>query len=268
MPPLQAAVKDLRSQVCREACLTVAYIAKQLGIKSEYFFEPLMSTLFNLLVANAKVVSITGSSTILLVYECVPTHRLITPLQTQMQSKAKDIRRHVCQVLKVILQNWPANIIQKNLGIVVEIMKKGISDADGEARTLTRGSFADFRDLFPQAANQVLDSLDPLQRRQVQQSLDKQQPSSQAGGGGGGVHKTNGTSGGAAKAGNTSSLTRQGSIKKPTGIISGIPMLASRASPAKTPGGGLVGVNSGRSTSAIDLQAANRARQHHFSTLK
>lgn len=38
-------------------------------------------------------------------------------------------------------------------------------------------------------------------------------------------------------------------------------MLSSRASPVKT-------VNSGRSTSAIDLQAANRARQHHFSTLK
>jgi len=37
-----------------------------------------------------------------------------------------------------------------------------------------------------------------------------------------------------------------------------IPVLSSRASPARTPG-------SGRSSSAIDLQAANRARQQHFS---
>jgi len=41
-------------------------------------------------------------------------------------------------------------------------------------------------------------------------------------------------------------------------------MLSSRASPVKT-----VNSNTGRSTSAIDLQAANRARQHHhFNTLK
>lgn len=47
-----------------------------------------------------------------------------------------------------------------------------------------------------------------------------------------------------------------GSLKK-----TGIPVLAARSSPAKT-------ATPGRSTSAIDLQAANRARQHHFSTLR
>lgn len=47
-----------------------------------------------------------------------------------------------------------------------------------------------------------------------------------------------------------------GSMKK-----TGIPVLAARTSPAKT-------ATPGRSTSAIDLQAANRAKQHHFSTLR
>lgn len=238
--------------------MTVALIAQKLGIKSEFFMEPMMGTLFALLVANAKIVSITGSGTIMIIYESVNSHRLIPPLQTQMLSKSKDIRRAVCNVIKVIFQNWPPQMIQKNINIVIEIMKKGIVDADGEARTITRSCFQDFKNLFPQAANAVLDSLDPLQRRQVLQNLEKQQqlqhhagvPSASSL-----VHpKTNGTS-----KPNTGSLTRQGSIKKTS--ISGIPMLSSRASPVKT-------VNSGRSTSAIDLQAANRARNHHFSTLK
>lgn len=124
MPPMQSAVKDLRSQVCREACVTVAHIAQQLGVKSEYFVEPMMGNLFTLLVANAKVVSITGCSTLLVIYESVPTHRLLPPLQTQMQSKSKDIRRAVCSVMKVVFQNWPTAIIQKQTIIVNEIMKK------------------------------------------------------------------------------------------------------------------------------------------------
>lgn len=267
MPPLQSAVKDLRSQVCREACQTVAFIALKLGTKSEYFMEPMMGTLFGLLVANAKIVSVTGSSAIVIIYESVHTHRLIAPLQTQMQSKSKDIRRAVCNVLKVIFQHWAPQIIQKNLPVVIEIFKKGIVDADSEARTLTRQCFPDLKELFPQAANTVMDSLSALERRTLQQNLERQQQ--QGGGSGGGRGdismgslghpKTNGTSG---TRSNTSSLTRQGSIKKPAiSGISGIPMLSSRASPVKT-------VNSGRSTSAIDLQAANRARQHHFSTLK
>jgi hypothetical protein len=47
-----------------------------------------------------------------------------------------------------------------------------------------------------------------------------------------------------------------GSLKK-----TGIPVLAARSTPVKI-------ATPGRSTSAIDLQAANRAKQHHFSTLR
>ncbi|CAL8143600.1 unnamed protein product [Orchesella dallaii] len=252
MPPMQLAVKDLRSQVCREACLTVAYIAQQLGAKSEHFFEPIMANMFSLLVANAKVVSITGFSAILIIYESVHTHRLVPPLQTQMQSKSKEIRRAVCSVLKVIFQCWPASIIQKQNSIVNEIMKKGLTDADPEARMLARECFSDFQRMFPSAASVVVDALDPLQRRALLTSMNQQQAGQSSGATGSLGPKANGTN---KTATNTSSLTRQGSIKK-----TGIPMLSSRASPVKT-------VNSGRSTSAIDLQAANRARQHHFSTL-
>jgi len=124
MPPLQNAVKDLRSQLGREACITVAHMSQQLGVKAECFIEPMLPSLFSLLVANAKVVSITGASTIQLVYESIPSWRLLPPLQVQMQSKSKEVRRAVCACINTILNQWPPQTIQRHANVVHDVIKK------------------------------------------------------------------------------------------------------------------------------------------------
>lgn len=53
--PLQGSVKDLRSQVVREACITIAFLAESLGLKFERSAELLLSTLINLIQNSAKV---------------------------------------------------------------------------------------------------------------------------------------------------------------------------------------------------------------------
>lgn len=53
--PLQSSIKDLRSQVVREACITIAYLTKNLGMKFERPAELLLSTLINLIQNSAKV---------------------------------------------------------------------------------------------------------------------------------------------------------------------------------------------------------------------
>jgi len=174
MVPLQSAVKDLRSQVGREACLTVAYLAFQLGVKADTFVEPMLPTLFTLLVANAKIVSVTGASTLCLVYEFVPSFRLLPPLQGQMMSKSKEVRRAACSVLKIILETWPLVQIQKNTNVVSEVMKKGLTDADADTRQTARETFPTFQKVFPGNAKAILDSLEPLQQRQLQASLSAQ----------------------------------------------------------------------------------------------
>jgi CLIP-associating protein 1/2 len=252
---MQAAVKDLRSQIGREACLTVAYIAYQLGIKCEFFMEPLIPTLVSLLVANAKVVTITGSATISIIYEYVPSWRLIPPLQAQMMSKSKEVRRAICSVLKIILTHWPHATIQKQAMPFHDIMKKGLSDADADARTMAREAFPLFQQSHPGLAQSILDSLEPLQKRQLMASINQTSstlPKNTS------LHRHNHN--GSANPPTTTatpSLSRQGSMKR-----TNIPVLASRASPVKT------ATPAGRSTSAIDLQAAHRAKQQHFSTMR
>lgn len=124
MPPLQAAVKDLRSQLGREACITVAHVAQQLGLKAEFLIEPMLPALFSLLVANAKIVSIMGAATILLVYECIPSFRMLPPLQVQMQSKSKEVRRAACSCVRTVLLQWPPPTIQKHANVIYEVLKK------------------------------------------------------------------------------------------------------------------------------------------------
>jgi len=124
VPPMQSAVKDLRSQVGREACITVAFLAKRLGSKGDIFVDLLLGSMFSLLIANAKIVSITGTSTIATIYDSVHSYRLIPPLLVQMQQKAKDIRRVVCMATKIVLQSWPSNIVNRNPQTLQEVVKK------------------------------------------------------------------------------------------------------------------------------------------------
>lgn len=53
--PLQASLKDLRSQVVREACITVAFLAQNLGSKFDRPAELLLPCLINLIQNSAKV---------------------------------------------------------------------------------------------------------------------------------------------------------------------------------------------------------------------
>lgn len=53
--PLQAIIKDLRSQVVREGCITVAYLSTILGSKLDRMAEILMIPLINLIQNSAKV---------------------------------------------------------------------------------------------------------------------------------------------------------------------------------------------------------------------
>ena len=51
----QVSVKDLRSQVVREACITIAYMSQLLRLKVDRFLEALMQNLINLIPNSAKV---------------------------------------------------------------------------------------------------------------------------------------------------------------------------------------------------------------------
>ena len=46
--------------------------------------------------------------------------------------------RFCCEFLNQLLHTWPTHILEKHIAILQEAIKKGISDADSEARSFAR----------------------------------------------------------------------------------------------------------------------------------
>lgn len=137
--PLQTTIKDLRSQVVREACITIAYLAKTLANKFDKAAEYLLQPLINLIQNSAKVMASAGTVTVRFIILNTHSARLIPIITTNAAtSKSKDIRRACCEFLEIMLAQWPAYPLEKHVAALQEAVKKGIADADPDARVISR----------------------------------------------------------------------------------------------------------------------------------
>lgn len=132
-------LKELRSQVIREACITIAYMCKVIKNRLDVFCVHIFQELINLIQNSAKVIS--SASTITVKYVIKYTHApKLIPIITQnlMQSKSKDIRASLCEVMSYLFENWSTKNLEKFSVNLKEALKKGICDADNIARKHSR----------------------------------------------------------------------------------------------------------------------------------
>lgn len=132
-------LKELRSQVIREACITLAYMSKTLKNRLDTFCIYIFQELINLIQNSAKVIS--SASTVAAQYVIRFTHApKLIPIMTQnlLQSKSKDIRSSLCELMLFLLEEWPTRTMEKYSLNLREALKKGISDADSVARKHSR----------------------------------------------------------------------------------------------------------------------------------
>lgn len=132
-------LKELRSQVIREACITIAYMCKLVRNKLDVFCVNIFHELINLIQNSAKVIS--SASIITLKYVIKYTHApKLIPVMTQnlMQSKSKDIRSTLCELMFTLLEEWSTKTMEKFSVNLKEAVKKGIQDADSIARKHSR----------------------------------------------------------------------------------------------------------------------------------
>ncbi|KAI1290181.1 CLIP-associating protein 1 [Halotydeus destructor] len=162
-----SSLKDLRSKVVREACITVAYLSMKLGNKVERFTEALLPTLFVLIPNSAKIMSTSAIVCIRFIIQYTHGPRLIPVITYNMTSKAKDIRKATCEFLYQLLNNWSTQSLEKHVGNLQEAIKKGISDADSEARALARKAFWRFSDHFKHQSDVLLNSLDHSKQKML-----------------------------------------------------------------------------------------------------
>ncbi|GAB1862568.1 CLIP-associating protein 1 isoform X7 [Camponotus japonicus] len=223
--PFEQACTDLRSQVAREACVTLAFLSQSLKIKFANFGEAVLLTLMNLIQNSAKVVASAGAVAVRFILQNTHCSRYVPIIISCVSNKSKDIRKASWEYLALILQTWPTQILQKHITILPDALKKGIADSDAEARVFARKSFWAFKNHFPEQAEILLNNLDASYKRSLM-SLSNS---------------------GSSNSLNVVANARSSSVSPRTARP------AMSAADRGTPGGV-------RSTSAIDLQAAQRAK--------
>ncbi|XP_028904719.1 CLIP-associating protein 2 isoform X43 [Ornithorhynchus anatinus] len=163
--------KDLRSQVVREACITVAHLSTVLGNKFDHGAEAIVPTLFNLVPNSAKVMATSGCAAIRFIIRHTHVPRLIPLITSNCTSKSVAVRRRSFEFLDLLLQEWQTHSLERHAAVLVETIKKGIHDADAEARVEARKTYMGLRNHFPGEAETLYNSLEPSYQRSLQTYL-------------------------------------------------------------------------------------------------
>ncbi|XP_078072683.1 CLIP-associating protein 2 isoform X3 [Mustelus asterias] len=163
--------KDLRSQVVREACITVAHLSTHLGNKFDHSAEAIVPTLFNLVPNCAKVMATSGVAAIRCIIRHTHVPRLIPLITSNCTSKSVAVRRRCYEFLDLLLQEWQTHSLERHVTVLVETIKKGISDADAEARQEARKTYWSLRNHFPTEADALYNSLEPSYQKGFQAHL-------------------------------------------------------------------------------------------------
>lgn len=157
---LSNCLKDLRSKVVREACVTIAFLCQSVGIRMDRFCEGVLPVLFTLIPNSAKIMSTSGFVCIRFVIQYTHAPRLIPVICMNMSSKSKEIRKACCEFLDQLLHTWPTQSLEKHMATLQKAIMQGISDADSEARVFARRAFWAFAEHFKDQADGMIHSLD------------------------------------------------------------------------------------------------------------
>ncbi|XP_047186198.1 CLIP-associating protein 2 isoform X49 [Scophthalmus maximus] len=233
--------KDLRSQVVREACITVAHLSLVLGNKFDHGAEAIVPVLFNLIPNCAKVMATSGVSAIRIIIRYTHVPRLIPLITSNCTSKSVAVRRRCYDFLELLLQEWQTHSLERHTAVMVESIKKGIRDADSEARVEARKAYWGFRNHFPSEADALYNSLEPSYQKTLQSFL-----------------KSSGSVASLPQSDRSSSSSQE-SLNRP---------LSSKwsAAPGRVPAGskgGLSAASLQRSRSDVDVNAAAVAKHRH-----
>uniref|UniRef100_A0A674EKV4 Cytoplasmic linker associated protein 1a n=1 Tax=Salmo trutta TaxID=8032 RepID=A0A674EKV4_SALTR len=133
--PLKLSAKDLRSQVVREACITLGPLGP----------PPL--------------------------FQHTHYSRLIPIITSNCTSKSVAVRRRSYEFLELLLLEWQTHTLERHVAILTETIKKGIHDADSEARSVARKCYWGFHGHYSREAEHLFQALESTYQKALQSHL-------------------------------------------------------------------------------------------------
>ncbi|KAI4794348.1 hypothetical protein KUCAC02_032115 [Chaenocephalus aceratus] len=191
--------KDLRSQVVREACLTMglvvlvyivpvvlvyifyinvvmdkgecvcfSHLSLVLGSRFDHAAEAIMPILVTLVSNSAKIMASSGTAAIRLILKHTHYPRLIPVITSNCTCKSVAVRRRCFEFLEQLLQEWQSSSLERHGTVLMETIKKGIHDADAEARSVARKCYWSYQAHFRREADQLFQSLEASYQKALQ----------------------------------------------------------------------------------------------------
>nr|XP_023999169.1 CLIP-associating protein 2-like [Salvelinus alpinus] len=177
-----------------------------------------------------------GVSAIRFIIRHTHVPRLIPLITSNCTCKSVAVRRKCFDFLDLLLQEWQTQTLERHTAVMVASIKKGIADADAEARVEARSR------TIPRGRQTLVQSLEPVLSEELQSSL-----------------KSSGSVTSLPQSDRSSSSSQE-SLNRP---------LSSKwsAAPGRVPAGHKGGASPGslqRSRSDVDVNAATVAKQRHI----
>ena len=158
---LARGITDLRSQVCKETCLTVAKFSEVLGTKFEPVTKAILPALYGQSIINVKVIKESALHALNHVIRTCQAYRMMNLVDDVKTHKAVAMRRAGFGALLTLLHEWENDVVKKQVSMISEMLLVGMNDADSIVRQVARTGYWVFESSFPTAAATVMSRLDP-----------------------------------------------------------------------------------------------------------
>uniref|UniRef100_A0A9J8AUC5 Cytoplasmic linker associated protein 1 n=1 Tax=Cyprinus carpio carpio TaxID=630221 RepID=A0A9J8AUC5_CYPCA len=152
-------------------CFHLSHLSSVLGNRFDHGAENIMPTLLNLVPNSAKVMATSGMAAIRLIIRHTHYPRLIPIMTSNCTSKSVAVRRRCYEFLDLLLQEWQTNSLERHVAVLIETIKKGVHDADSEARSVARKCYWGFHAHFSKEAEHLFQALELTYQKALQSHL-------------------------------------------------------------------------------------------------
>ncbi|CAJ0964146.1 unnamed protein product, partial [Mesorhabditis belari] len=157
---LTANLKDLRSQIMKETCITLCFLCERFGLRMMRLGEAVMPALLNHLKNSQNVFWSCAQVTAMVIMQCIQSPAIIQPILREFDSKAKKVREAVLILAEKAL-SWPPQFLQDSMKSIEKAIKNGICDADAATRAAAKVTYGTFEACCPERAQMLYLSLGP-----------------------------------------------------------------------------------------------------------
>lgn len=169
---LAAGAKDLRSQVSKETCITLARISTVLSIKFQSVAKVVIPVLLSQVQINVRVLADSANLCMIHILKTCHAHKLLLQLNEARFDRSVTIRRRVYEYFVQVIEEWPVETLKRQVATLSDLVFDGQSDADSEVRKTARVAYWILDAKFPSHAADLMKRLDASKQKQLMKSQD------------------------------------------------------------------------------------------------